>query len=67
MSAFIRSLCPVLLVVLCVVEAGCGGTGSGRGLTRQYEYEQDIYLDLDGSASVIVNASIPALIAPRRR
>lgn len=63
MSAFIRSLCPVLLVVLCVVEAGCGGTGSRRGLTRQYEYEQDIYLDLDGSASVIVNASIPALIA----
>lgn len=36
-----------------------------RGLTRQYEYEEEIYLSLDGSATVIVNASIPALVALR--
>lgn len=37
----------------------------GGGLIRQYEYEEDVYLDLDGSATVIVNASVPALIALR--
>jgi hypothetical protein len=39
----------------------CGG--SGRGFTRQYEYEQDITLDLDGSAEIVINSSIPALVA----
>lgn len=38
--------------------SGCGGTG----LVKQYEYEEDIYLSLDGSATVYVNASIPALV-----
>ncbi len=38
-----------------------GGTGGG-GLVRQYEYEEEIYLSLDGSASVHVNASVPALV-----
>lgn len=35
------------------------------GFGRQYEYEEQLYLDLDGSASVVVNASIPALVALR--
>jgi hypothetical protein len=37
----------------------------GKRLFRQYEYEEEIYLYLDGSATVIVNASIPALVALR--
>jgi hypothetical protein len=41
---------------------GCAA-GGGRGLFREYEYEEEIYLDLDGSATVMVNASIPALVA----
>jgi len=32
---------------------------------RQYEYEEDMYLSLDGSATVYVNSSIPALDALR--
>ena len=42
-----------------------GSIGCGRGLFRQYEYEEEIYLKLDGSADVVVNASIPALVALR--
>jgi hypothetical protein len=37
----------------------------GRPLVRQYEYEEDIDLSLDGSAVVYVNASVPALVALR--
>jgi len=40
-------------------------TGCGRGFLRQYEYDEDIYLSLDGSATVYVNASLPALVALR--
>src|ERR1700704_5743805 len=38
--------------------------GSG-GLFRQYEYEEEIYLSLDGSATVYVNSSLAALNALR--
>jgi hypothetical protein len=34
-------------------------------LSRTYEYEEEIYLDLDGSAVVYVNAAVPALVALR--
>jgi hypothetical protein len=47
----------VLIVLTGAAAAGCG---SG-GLFRPYEYEEDVYLSLDGSATVYVNASIPAL------
>ena len=47
-------------VVLAVATAGCGGQ-----LFRQYEYEEEMYLSLDGSATVYVNSSIPALNALR--
>jgi hypothetical protein len=42
------------------VAAGCGGP-----LGRQYEYEEQLYLTTKGAASVIVDASIPALVALR--
>lgn len=38
---------------------------AGRGFGRQYEYDEQLYLNADGSAAVVVNASIPALIALR--
>jgi hypothetical protein len=43
-----------------VLAAGCGGV-----FGKVYEYEEDIYLSLDGSADIIVNASAPALAALR--
>ena len=41
------------------------GSGAGSGFFRQYEYEEEVYLSLDGTATVYVNASVPALIALR--
>ncbi len=46
-------------LVFAVAAAACGG--GGAGFFRQYEYEEEVYLSLDGSATVYVNASIPAL------
>jgi len=34
-------------------------------IARKYEYEEEIFLELDGSATVMVNASVPALVALR--
>jgi hypothetical protein len=34
-------------------------------MARKYEYEEEIFLALDGSATVYVNASVPALVALR--
>ena len=34
-------------------------------LSMQYEYDEEIFLELDGSATVYVNASVPALVALR--
>jgi hypothetical protein len=48
------------LCVLFVITIACGGT-----LFRQYEYEEEVYLSLDGSATVYVNSSLPALNALR--
>jgi len=56
-----RAFAAVLVAfVLATTGAGCRG-----GLVRQFEYEEDIFLSLDGSATVYVNASIPALVALR--
>ena len=55
-----------LLCVLCGLSVpfvtACGGSSA---LFRQYEYEEEIYLSLDGSATVYVNSSLPALNALR--
>ena len=37
----------------------------GNVIARKYEYEEEIFLALDGSATVYVNASVPALVALR--
>ena len=50
-----------LLTTLLVTSAACGG----GGLFREYEYEEEMYLALDGSATIYVNASIPVLNALR--
>jgi hypothetical protein len=34
-------------------------------VARKYEYEEDVYLGLDGSATIYVNAAVPALVALR--
>jgi hypothetical protein len=39
--------------------------GCSNPLGRQYEYEEQLYLGVDGSATVVIDASIPALVALR--
>ena len=51
-----------LIACLVIAQAACSATGR---LFRDYEYEEDIYVSLDGSATVYVNASIAALNALR--
>jgi hypothetical protein len=59
----------VALAVVTAAAAACGGNGAAGGVFdnffRQYEYEEEIYLSLDGTATVYVNSSIPALNALR--
>ena len=43
--------------------AACDGRSGPLG--PEYEYEEDLTLSLDGSATLIVNASMPALVALR--
>jgi hypothetical protein len=49
--------------VFCVLMSS--GCRMGSGFFRQYEYEEEIYLSLDGSATVYLNSSIAALDALR--
>jgi hypothetical protein len=54
-----------VLVAVVFVAAAAGAACKGGILGKQYEYEEDLYLSLDGSATLIVNGSIPALVALR--
>src|ERR1041384_627473 len=55
-----RSRVPLVLVAALLLSA-C----SGRLVKKQYEYEEELYLALDGTATLNVNASVPALVALR--
>jgi hypothetical protein len=54
-----RIACGVLGVVLL---GACGAAGP---LGRQYEYQEQVYLKARGGATVVIHASIPALVALR--
>ncbi len=47
-------------VVVLTATAGCRNPFS-----RQYEYEEQLYLSVNGAATVVVDSSIPALVALR--
>jgi hypothetical protein len=48
-------------LVLASITAACGG----GILKKEYEYEEELYLALDGSAQLNVNASVASLVALR--
>jgi hypothetical protein len=48
------------LVVLLTAVLGCRNP-----LGKQYEYEEQLYLGVDGEAQVVIDTSIPALVALR--
>jgi hypothetical protein len=51
---------------LVILLSGSIACNSARNLFgKQYEYEEDLYVSLDGSATLVVNSSLPALVALR--
>lgn len=58
---FIRLAACALAATIVLASAGCA-----RGLLgKQYEYEEDLTLSIDGSATLVVNASLAALATLR--
>src|SRR3989338_6806260 len=64
-----RAALAALAAMTAVAAPACGSGGDGStgggGLFRQYENEEEVYLSLDGTATVYVNASLVALNALR--
>ena len=58
-----RAVVVTFLACLVASELGCGRVS--RLLGREYEYEEDITLAVDGSATINVNASIASLVVLR--
>jgi hypothetical protein len=54
-----RAVAMALAGIIVLAHVGC------RNVFRQYEYEEEVFLKLDGSADIVVNSSIPALVALR--
>jgi hypothetical protein len=49
----------IAIALLLVWSAACGG----GGFFRQYEYEEELYLSLDGTGTMYVNSSVAAMNA----
>ncbi len=64
MPAFSKGI-PCALGALVLLAATLGLASCSSVLSVEYEYDEEVYLDLDGSATVYVNASVPALVALR--
>ena len=62
MHSRLRAL--LVAIVVAAVASACSGRAGGA-LGTEYEYEEDLTLSLDGSATLVVNASIPALVVLR--
>lgn len=60
-TAMNRILLAAAVLAAALAVASCGG----GGLFQQYEYQEDIYLALDGTATIYVNGSVAALDALR--
>jgi len=52
-----------VLLLAALAQVACGSTSGIFG--KQYEYEEDLTVSLDGSATVVVNTSLAALVALR--
>jgi len=52
-----------MLVIACVSMSACSTSWWPFG--AHYEYEEQLYLSVDGRATVVVDASLPALVALR--
>jgi hypothetical protein len=59
--AIVRSAGRAAILLCALYLSGCGASNP----FRQYEYEEELYLSLDGTATLYVNASLAALNALR--
>jgi hypothetical protein len=55
----------VRLAFAFVLIAVLASIACGNVIAQKYEYEEELFLGLDGSATVYVNASVPALVSLR--
>ena len=55
----------VIAAIATACVCGLAVNGCSSLLPRQYEYEEEVYVAVDGSATVYVNSSVPALVALR--
>jgi len=55
----------VRLAALAVCLAGALTAACTNPFVPQYEYEEQVYLSVDGHATVVIDASLPALVALR--
>src|SRR5687767_14961332 len=60
MRVFVRQAALVSVIAMCALFASACGV-----LAQKYEYEEEMYLRLDGSATINVNASVASLVALR--
>ena len=55
----------LLALLVCLVVAALSATSCANPLARQYEYDEQTYLSIDGSATVVLSASVAALASMR--
>jgi hypothetical protein len=60
-----RRRAAAVAIILAALVTACNGSGPLGALGTEYEYEEDLKIGLDGSATLVVNASIPALVVLR--
>lgn len=53
------------LVAVCLLASAATTAACGAIFKKDYEYQEELYLGIDGSATVNVNASVAALVALR--
>jgi len=52
-------------VLAALITSALSNVSCTNPLARQYEYEEQLYLSVDGKATVVVDASLPALVVLR--
>ena len=63
---FCRRLPSRLVAIAAAILIAATGVSACRGgLVKYYEYDEDIYLSIDGCATIYLNASVPALVGLR--
>lgn len=55
----------LIAVLVCAGVLAVSATSCANPLARQYEYDEQTYLSIDGSATVVISASVAALASMR--